>query len=84
MLAPALLLSRWTVRQLRLFSTRCFLVYNKLFDAVPLKVFSQDRLLVVRMFSFITHLLRKKKAFLILTLNDFAEWAPSRQGSADF
>ena len=55
MLAPAVLLSGWTVEQLVLFSSRCFLVYNKFFDEVPLKVPSQDRLLVVGMFTFINH-----------------------------
>ena len=46
MLAPVVLLSGWTVQQLPSFSTRRFLVYDKFFGAVPLKVFSQDRLLV--------------------------------------
>ena len=51
MLAPAVLLSRWTVGQLPLFSSRCFLVYDEFFDLVPLKVSSQDSLLVQLEFS---------------------------------
>ena len=46
MLAPAVLLSGWTLQELPLFCTRCFLVYDKFFGAVPLKVSSQDRFLV--------------------------------------
>ena len=46
MLAPVVLLSGWTVQQLPSFSTRRFLVYDKFLGAVPLKVLSQDRLLV--------------------------------------
>ena len=76
MLAAAVLLSGWTARRLPLFSTRCFLLYDKFFDAVPLKVSSQDRLLV-KMFTFITHL-KKKIHISSLTRNDFAECAPSR------
>ena len=45
MLAPVVLLSEWTLQQLPLFSARCFLVYDKFFGAVPLKVFSQHRLI---------------------------------------
>ena len=46
MLGSAVLLSGRTVQHLPLFSTRCFLVYDKFFGAIPLKVSSQDRLLV--------------------------------------
>ena len=66
MLAPAVLFFGWTVRELSLFSSRCFLVYDQFFDAGPLKVPSQDRLLVQLECSLKKIIFKKKRCILVI------------------